>query len=97
MAPVTEEMCKERHKNVEEKITTMKDELTEKVDEIKDEVLKIRILWSGNGHPGAGYKIDTMWECYNDTRKSTQGLVDWTFRAIITVLVTYIAIRVGLK
>jgi hypothetical protein len=86
MPQVNEEACRERHKNLE---TT--------VSEIKDEVMKIRILWSGNGKPGAGFKIQTMWDCFIERRQSTQGLVDWMFRAVITVLVTFIAVKVGLK
>jgi len=83
---VTEEMCQERHQN-----------LTNTVNEIKDDVHKILILWNGNGKTGAGYKIETMWQNYTERRKSSQGLIDWAFRAIITILVTFIAIKVGLK
>ena len=84
--PVSEKMCKERVAN-----------LTDKVDEIKDEVMKIRILWTGNGKVGVGHKVFTMWEHYKTKTKSTQGLVDWGFRVCITILLTFIAVKVGLK
>ena len=48
-SPVLERVCKERHDN-----------LVTKVDDIKNEVCKIRLLWTGNGKIGAGFKIDTM-------------------------------------
>ena len=94
---VTEKMCAERHKNLTQNTAKANEELNKKVDEIRDEVLKIRLLWMGNGKPGAGHKIETMWTHYSEKQKSTQGLIDWAFRAVITVLVSYIAIKIGIK
>ena len=85
-SPVTEKMCKERHLNLEEK-----------VDSIKEEVMKIRILWTGNGRVGAGYKINTMWEVYNDDKKRNRDLWTSSIRTIMIILLTFIAVKVGLK
>jgi hypothetical protein len=86
MSQVIEEMCQERHKN-----------LTKEVNNIQDNVMKILLLWNGNGKPGVGYKVDTMWEYYCNNKRSTQGIIDWAFRAVITILITYIAVRMGLQ
>ena len=83
---MTEKMCEEKHTN-----------LAKQVDRIGDDVNKILILWNGNGDTGAGYKVNTMWSKHKITQKSNQGLMDWFFRAVLMILVTYIAIRLGLK
>ena len=84
--PVTEEMCRERVEN-----------MTAKVDDIKDEVLKIRLLWTGNGKVGVGYKVETMWQHFLNNKKTSQGFIDWAFRVAITILLTFIAAKVGIK
>jgi len=81
-SPVTERMCQERHAHLEKK-----------VDEIKDEIYKIRLLWTGNGKIGAGFKIDTMWENHLKKQKSTQGWIDWGFRILILAMLSYLGLR----
>ena len=81
-SPVTERMCQERHSN-----------LGTKIDETKDEVIKIGILWNGNGKIGAGQKIDTMWRVYLQKQKSTQGWVDWAFRLIIVLVLGWLGLK----
>ena len=83
-SPVSERMCKERHDN-----------LGKKVDDIKTEVLKIRLLWIGNGKVGAGFKIDTMWSDHLKKQKSTQGWMDWGFRLIIITMLGFIMAHLG--
>ena len=85
-SPVTERMCQERHKTLEKK-----------VDEIKLEVTKIRILWTGNGKVGAGQKVDTMWELFTDRRARGRDTITIVFRAIILILISFIAVKIGLK
>ena len=83
-SPVTERMCKERHDN-----------LAEKVDDIKDSVNKILLLWNGNGEVGAGEKINMLW---NERGEKKQAGIDiWTgvIRAIIIALLMMILHRLG--
>ena len=80
--PVTEKMCKIRHDN-----------LDNKVSDIKDEVTKIRILFSGNGQLGITVKVNHMWEDYQAKKKSTQGWVDWGFRILILALMGWIGVK----
>ena len=95
--PVTERMCQERHKNLEKIVESETGGLKDVVAEIKDEVMKIRLLWTGNGKIGAGHKIDTMWNEFMIKKKSSQGLVDWAFRAVLMIFLTYISVKLGLQ
>ena len=81
-SPVTERMCQERHQN-----------LGTKVDEIKDEVLKIRILWTGNGKIGAGHQVRTLWDVHVQKKKSTQGWIDWAFRLAIVLMLGWLGLK----
>ena len=84
-SPVTEKMCQERHKS-----------LSEKVDKLTEEIIKIRILWNGNGKVGAGYKVENMWEAHQKNQKTTQGWIDWAFRLAIVTMLGLIINKVGL-
>lgn len=80
--PVSEKLCRERAGN-----------LTKIVEEVKDEVLKIRLLWTGNGRVGAGHKVETMWEAYTQKKKSTQGWIDWAFRLLILLALGWLGLK----
>ena len=85
-SPVTERMCLERHNNLEAQVKDLK-------VEVKDELLKIRILLSGNGKLGLVAKVDTMWNDYQAKRKSTQGWLDWGFRILILALLSWLGLK----
>jgi len=84
--PVTERMCKERYNH-----------LAQNIEDLKVEVIKLRLLWQGNGKVGAGHKVNTMWDAFEVRRQSSQGMLDWIFRAVVMILITYIAVKLGLK
>ena len=83
---ITEKSCQERHAGI----------LKEIID-IKKDISSFLKLWNGNGEPGIGFKVRTMWEYHQQMRKSTQGFVDWLFRAVVMILLTFISIKLGLQ
>jgi len=80
--PVSEKLCEERVGN-----------LTRIVEEVKDEVLKIRILWTGNGKIGAGHQVRTLWDVHVQEKKSTQGWIDWAFRLAIVLMLGWLRLK----
>jgi len=80
--PVTEKMCKERTEN-----------LSEKVDAIRDDIKDIRILWTGNGALGYKDKIQRMWEDWTAKRKTSQGYMDWGFRILIIIILGWLGLK----
>lgn len=70
------------------------DRLHEKLDE---DVEALKKTVNGNGKTGVAAKVDTLWKWYEAQNKTRAGLLDWAFRAIITIGITYIAVKVGLK
>jgi len=67
--------------------------LQKSVDQMNTHIL----AWETNGKIGYKDKINRMWEEHQTKKTSSQGLVDWAFRAIITILVGYVALKIGLK
>ena len=68
-----------------------------KLENIEKQVSHIRALLMGNGVIGiaemARRSFDYMLLC----KKTKNGILDWTFRIIITILLSYVAIEIGLK
>ena len=67
------------------------------INEIKEDVKKILKMFHGNGELGFTAKVHTLWENYNEKRKTNSGLMDWAFRGVITIIMGYIAVKIGLK
>jgi len=84
--PVTERMCLERHKNTEEKLLKFE-------EGVQDELMKIRILLSGNGDLGLVAKVNTMWEDYQAKKRTSQGWIDWGFRILILLLLSWLGMK----
>jgi len=59
--------------------------------EVKMEEIKKILL--GNGSIGLCAKVQMLWE----GKKTRMGLVDWIYRLIIGIGITYIAVKAGLK
>jgi len=64
--------------------------------EIKEKVEHIDRLLMGNGKVGIAEMARRAFDYMNTEIKSKQGLVDWIFRAVILILLGYIAARIGL-
>lgn len=51
------------------------------------------VLLKGNGRLGFFAKVQIMWE----GKKTRMGLLDWCFRVTIMIVVSFIAVKVGMK
>ncbi len=83
---VTERMCKERHTHLEGVVKELKEEM-------KEDMIKIKLLLSGNGKMGLAAKVETMWQDHQARRKTSQGWIDWTFRILILMLLSWLGLK----
>ena len=71
--------------NDKEKLMSL-ERLEKKIDDI-------RIILLGNGRIGLVAKVQLLWE----NKKTRMGLLDWCFRIIILTVISFVAVKVGLK
>jgi len=69
----------------------------EHMDTISKDLQDIKKLLLGNGIMGVAEMARRAFEACTDCSKAKSGLWDWTFRAIITIMVGYVAVKVGIK
>lgn len=67
------------------------------IEEIKKGISEIKKLLLGNGVIGVAEMSRRSFEWVEDFKKSRSGLLDWAFRACITIILGFIAVKVGLK
>ena len=82
MPPERRENCKLH----EAQITTMSNDIKE-----------IKKLLLGNGVIGVAEMARRSYEYMLHCKATKNGLLDWAFRALITVIVGYIAFKIGMK
>ena len=75
----------------------MDTDLREKLDKLEITSKSIQKLLMGNGRIGVAEMARRSFEYMQHQDKSKNGLLDWTFRVVLGVLISYIAIQVGLK
>ena len=63
------------------------------IETLERKVDKMFVVINGNGKIGLGAKVQIMWE----GRKTRNGLYDWAFRVLIMIVVSFIAVKVGLR
>ena len=66
-------------------------------DEIRKELHDIKKLLMGNGQVGVAEMARRAFEYCQHHKASKNGLIDWAFRGLITIILAYIATRVGIK
>lgn len=79
---ITEEFCERKH------------------HEIIKKILEIDNALNGTGNSieeGLRYRVQILWLDYQLRRKTTMGWIDWAYRAVLGVIVGYIAVRLGLQ
>ena len=54
-------------------------------------------ILNGNGTPGTVEKARVAYEYALSNQQSKNGFYDWLFRSVIFLLLSYIAVRIGLK
>ena len=67
------------------------------LDEIKCDVKEIKGLLLGNGTVGVAEMARRSFEHMLSMKASKNGMMDWSFRIFITIIITFVAVRVGLK
>jgi len=67
------------------------------LDEIKADVKEIKGLLLGNGTVGVAEMARRSFEHMLSMKASKNGMMDWAFRIAITIILTFISVRVGLK
>ena len=69
----------------------------EELCEIKEKLSSIERLLKGNGKIGIAEMARRAFEHCEFLKSSKNGLLDWGFRAVITIILGYIALKVGLR
>jgi len=67
------------------------------LEEMRKEVHEVKKLLMGNGKVGVAEMARRSFEWMAKCKASKNGLLDWAFRIGISIIVTYIAISVGVK
>jgi len=75
----------------------METALNEKLDKLEASIESVKKLLLGNGEIGIAEKARRAYNYMRHQDKTKNGRLDWTFRAVIGILLTFIAVRVGLK
>lgn len=71
--------------------------INEHLDRIEKELHSVKKLLIGNGEVGVAEMARRAFEYMLRCKATRNGLLDWTFRAVITIMVAFIALKVGLK
>ena len=69
----------------------------EELQEIKVKLAHIEKLLMGNGIVGVAEMARRAFEYCQNHKQSKNGMLDWTFRILIMLILGYIATRVGMK
>lgn len=69
----------------------------QQLNDLITEVKSIKKLLMGNGVIGVAEMARRAYECTQEHNKAKNGLLDWAFRAMITILLGYIALKIGLR
>jgi len=57
----------------------------------------LEMIINGNGKLGMAAKVNLLYEWMLATKATKNGVLDWTFRMAISILLAFIAVKVGLK
>jgi hypothetical protein len=71
--------------------------IMEELKEIKTKLDHIEKLLMGNGGVGVAEMARRAFEYCQQHKQSKNGLLDWSFRAVIMITLSFIAVRVGIK
>lgn len=67
------------------------------LSEIKNDMKEIKKLLLGNGAIGVAEMARRTYEWMVFCKATRNGRLDWAFRAIIMIVVSYIAYKVGIR
>lgn len=69
----------------------------EQISTMAKDIHEIKKMMLGNGVVGVAEMARRSFEYMLFCKNTKNGLWDWTFRAVITVMIGYIAIKMGLR
>ena len=72
-------------------------QIFDKLDNLDEEIKSLKKLLMGNGKIGIAEMARRSFEYMQCQDRSKNGLLDWTFRIIISLVLGFIAVKVGLK
>jgi len=75
----------------------MSEERRKDYPDIIERLKNIELLLKGNGKVGVAEMARRSFESWQKHKASKNGLIDWTFRIAISLILGYIALNVGLK
>ena len=75
----------------------MDTDLRDKLDKLEITSQSIQKLLMGNGRIGVAEMARRSFEWMQHQSKTKNGLLDWSFRVVIAILLGFIAVKVGLK
>jgi hypothetical protein len=64
---------------------------------IAQDLHEIKKLLLGNGVAGVAEMSRRAFETCTACSKAKSGLWDWAFRAVITIMIGFVAVRIGIK
>ena len=67
------------------------------MDKILQELADIKKLLMGNGEVGVAEMARRSFEWVQHQSKTKNGLLDWSFRVCILLILSFVAVRVGLQ
>ncbi len=67
------------------------------IEEMSNNIKELKKIMLGNGVIGIAEMARRSFEYMQHCKNTKNGLLDWTFRAVITVMIGYIAIKIGLR
>ena len=67
------------------------------LQEIKSKLAHIEKLLMGNGIVGVAEMARRAFEYCQSHKQSKNGLLDWAFRVVIMITLSFIAVQVGMK
>lgn len=71
--------------------------VTDHLKNIETELYSVKKLLVGNGKIGVAEMARRSFEYMLQCKATRNGLMDWAFRALITIMIAYIAVKVGIK
>lgn len=86
MSEYNQQLCEEKHKGIDARLDTHDTKFANH-----------DLILHGNGKDGIIAKVNRMYEWYQHTTKTHAGWADWAFRICLSLVLTYIAVKVGLK
>lgn len=74
------------------------EQIKEQINRLDNHICKLQKTLDGNGNTEDGliFRVQTMWNDYLLRKRTSMGYIDWAYRCFIGILITYVAIKLGI-